>query len=281
MLHSIINSRRRPIILTGQPSFERPDSQLATASQMYEDSFAPWSAHLRGEPEMDRKVWEYAFIMQAVTTYAGVGAGKRGLAFGSGKEIIPSIFAAKGCEIVVTDYVPDISDRGWEARGLNDLHYPDIIERNDFERLVSFRHQDMNYIDDDLRDFDFIWSTGSLEHIGSHANGLAFVENAMRCLKPGGIAVHTTEFTVSSETKGRDHPDLSFYCRKDIENLAMRLLNAGHYLALNFTRGNTLADTHVEVAPYGAGQNLNVHFLSHVITPIGLIIQKDGIRQSF
>lgn len=281
MSYSIINSRRRPIILDGQPSFERPDSQLATAAQMYEDSFAPWSAHFRGEPEMDRKVWEYAYILQAITVYAQPGPGKRGLAFGSGKEIIPSILASKGCEIVVTDYVPDVSDRGWEARGLNDLHFPDIIGADQFERLVKFKHQDMNHIEDDLKDFDFIWSTGSLEHIGGHLNGLEFIENAMKCLKPGGIAVHTTEFTVSSDIRGRDHPDLSFYCRKDIESLATKLIDAGHFIALNFNRGNTLADNHVEVAPYGAGQNLNVHFLSHVITPIGLIIQKDGFKQSF
>jgi hypothetical protein len=125
-----------------------------------------------------------------------------------------------------------------------------------------------------LQGYDFCWSTGSLEHIGGHAKGLAFVEAAMGCLKPGGIAVHTTEFTISSETVGRDAPDLSFYCRADIEALASRLLQAGHTIVLNFDRGTTVADTHVDVPPYHAGRTLCAHFGSHVITSIGLIVQK-------
>ncbi len=265
-------------MVRGQPSFARPDSQLVTASQIYEDSFAPWSAYFRHEPEMDRKVWEYAYILQAVSAYADLGEKSRGLCFGSGKELLPAIFAKRGCSIVATDFVPEVSDKGWETRAVDDLFHPGYIDRETFDHRVSFRNMDMNAIDPDLKDFDFLWSTGSLEHIGGYDKGLQFVENAMACLRPGGIAVHTTEFTISSETKGRDHPDLSFYCRQDIEALAMRLLNAGHLIVLNFDRGDTPADMHVDVAPYHSGQTLAAHFQTHVITSIGLIIQKDAMR---
>lgn len=273
---SLVAGRGRPIIVSGQPSFERPDSQLVTASQIYEDSFAEWSRYFRHEPEMDRKVWEYAYVLQAVTSYADLSAGAKGLCFGAGKELLPALFAKRGCRVVATDLVPDISDKGWEARGIDDLFHPGFIDRESFDRQVSFRNVDMNAIDPDLKGFDFLWSTGALEHIGGYDKGLKFIENAMRCLRPGGIAVHTTEFTLTSETKGRDHPDLSFYCRKDIEAMAMRLLAAGHMIVLNFDRGDTLADSHVDVAPYNSGRTLNAHFLTHVITSIGLIIQKDS-----
>lgn len=276
---SILSGRGRPIIVFGQPSFARPDSQLVSASQIYEAEYRKWLDRMGLGLNMDRKSWEYCFIMQAITTYARAGEGARGLGFGCGKEFIPSILAADGAEIVATDYVGEqVSNSGWEARSIEDLFFGQYIDRPTFDRKVSFRHQDMNLIDEDLRDFDFLWSTGSLEHIGSHANGLRFVERAMDCLKPGGVAVHTTEFTITSETVSQDLPDLSFYCRKDIEGLAMRLIDAGHAIVLNFDRGTTVADTHVDLPPYHHGRTLAAHHDAHIITSIGLIIQKDGLR---
>lgn len=274
-VRNLAGMRGRAIIVGGQPSFERPDSQLASASQIYEDAFAPWSAMFCKEPELDRKTWEYAYILQAITTYS---EGRRGLCFGSGREILPAVLAGRGAEIVATDFVPDHEELGWEARGVEDLYHPELIERTAFDERVSFRHVDMNAIDEDLTGFDFLWSTGSLEHIGSHQKGLDFVERAMDCLNPGGIAVHTTEFTLSSETRGRDYAELSFYCRRDIEGLAERLIASGHLIVLNFTRGQTAADNHVDTFPFTSGQSLVAHFKAHVVTSIGLIIQKDGLR---
>lgn len=267
--------RDRPIITSGLPTFERPDSQLASASQIYEPSCRKWFDRIGFPLMLDRKAWEYAFILHAINTYAHVGHGARGLALGCGKEFIAAMLAADGAKILATDYVSDIEEsKGWEARGLEDLYFAEHIDRETFDKRVRFEHADMNNLSSDYRDFDFLWSTGSLEHIGSHANGLRFVENAMDCLKPGGIAVHTTEFTLTSETMGRDYPDLSFYCRADIEGLATRLLAAGHMIVLNFDRGTTLADTHVDTPPYHGGRTLTAHFDSHIISSIGLIIQR-------
>ena len=121
---------------------------------------------------------------------------EEGLCFGSGKEKLPSILVSQGHGIVCTD-VPEQEGMDWQTHDLNDLFYPDLIDRDTFERNVSFRPVDMNVIPDDLRDFDFLWSTGTLEHIGGHANGVRFVENAMECLRLGGIAVHSAEFTIT------------------------------------------------------------------------------------
>ena len=72
-------------------------------------------------------------------------------------------------------------------------------------------------------------------------------------------------------------PDLSFYCRDDILTLARRLTEAGHLIVLNFQRGMTPADMHVDVAPFHYGRSLLAHHRSHVITSIGLVIQKNGL----
>ena len=77
----------------------------------------------------------------------------------------------------------------------------------------------------------------------------------MACLRPGGVAVHTTEFTLTSESVGHDSPDLSFYCREDILALAQRLTELGHLIVLNFQRGTTPPDMHVDVAPFHYGRS--------------------------
>lgn len=265
--------QNRGALVVNQPaSFSTPVSQLVSAAQIYEPRYLEIAALLQLDLTLDRKNWEYCFIVNAIQKYAAIGPGTRGLAFGCGMEFITSVMAATGSDILATDYVEQSHD--WQAKGLDDLYSPLHIDRETFDARVRFQHLDMNQIDESLTGFDYLWSTGSLEHIGGYDNGLAFVENAMRCLKPGGIAVHTTEFTITSDSVGFDSPTLSFYCRRDIERLAERLLAAGHMIVLNFERGNTVADTHVDLPPYHHGRTLCAHFSNHVITSIGIIIQK-------
>jgi hypothetical protein len=263
---------RGALVVRQPPNFASPTSQLVSASQFYEPRFAELVSRLSLEVVLDRKIWEYCFIVNAIETYARTGPDSRGLAFGCGMEFITSVMAAGGSDILATDYVEQ--SHNWQARGLEDLYSAAHVDRATFDARVRFQHLDMNQIDPGLNGFDFLWSTGSLEHIGGYDKGLSFVENAMQCLKPGGIAVHTTEFTLTSETVGHDTPTLSFYCRRDIERLAERLINAGHMIVLNFERGQTVADTHVDTPPYNYGRTLCAHFSNHVITSIGLIIQK-------
>ena len=59
---------------------------------------------------------------------------------------------------------------------------------------MRFRAVDMNDIPPDLRGFDFTWSSCALEHLGTLRAGADFVVEQMTCLRPGGVAVHTTEY---------------------------------------------------------------------------------------
>ena len=43
-----------------------------------------------------------------------------------------------------------------------------------------------------------LWSSCSLEHLGSISHGIEFILNSLKCLKQHGVAVHTTEFNLSS-----------------------------------------------------------------------------------
>jgi hypothetical protein len=141
------------------------------------------------------------------------------------------------------------------------------------ERL-SFRFIDMNAIPADLRDYDFLWSCGSLEHIGGLEHGLRFVESAMDCLKPGGVAVHTTEFNLTSNGTTYDTPGLSFYREKDILRLVDSLKRKGFEIELNLTRGQRELDQLVfkEAPPWEL--SLKQDLCGYTITSIGLVIRK-------
>ena len=175
--------------------------------------------------------------------------GRTGLGFGVGHEPLPALFASRGCTIVATDQAPDDAIKGgWQgtgqhADGLAALERPEICAPRPFRERVSFEVVDMNDIPAHLRDrFDFCWSACCLEHLGSLAHGLRFIENSLNTLKIGGTAVHTTEFNLSSDVATLESRDLSIYRRSDIEAVVKRLEQAGHHVEpLDFSRGNTLA----------------------------------------
>ena len=79
-----------------------------------------------------------------------------------------------------------------------------------------------------LLSFEFTWSSCALEHLGSLRAGLDFIVESMRCLRPGGIAVHTTEFNLISNDETLEIDWLSIYRRRDIEKVAAELRAAGH-----------------------------------------------------
>jgi hypothetical protein len=85
--------------------------------------------------------------------------------------------------------------------------------------------------------FDFCWSACCLEHLGSLAQGLRFIENSLNTLKIGGTAIHTGEFNLSSDVATLESRDLSIYRRCDIESLVNRLTQAGHRRNLSILIG--------------------------------------------
>lgn len=277
--HPILFSRReRPLIVSGQPRFAAPDSQLVSAAQFYEERFEYWRQIFRWEFGVNRKLWEYLYILEAMNHYVGMKPGMRALGFGVAKERIPAILAARGCEVVATDYVPGADQEAtWDymsSQSIADLRHDDLCDWEVLKSRVKFHHADMNKIPAQLAGFDCLWSCGSLEHIGGLRAGLDFIVKSLDCLNPGGYAIHTTEFNLSSNEHTIESPTISFYRRKDIEALAIELQRLGHRIVLNFDRGKDLADHHVDCAPYNYNLSIAALHGNHIITSIGLIIQK-------
>lgn len=132
---------------------------------------------------------------------------------------------------------------------------------------------DMRAVPGDLRGFDFLWSSSSLEHLGSIGEGLKFLEDSLHCLKPGGVAVHTTEFNVGSNDATLDHGPVVVFRRRDLEEVADRLLaEAGRYVA-DWDTGDGPADRAIDEAPYRAEPHLKLRLGGHVFTSVLLVME--------
>lgn len=138
----------------------------------------------------------------------------------------------------------------------------------------------MNAIPADLQGkYDFCWSTCSLEHLGSIANGLNFIEESLKTLKPGGVAVHTTEWNLDDDGPTQDHCGCVLFQRRHFEAFAARMKQKGFELPdIDFSKGEQIFDGLVDLPPFGAHTDAVAHLRLSVsgfrCTSFGLIIRK-------
>jgi SAM-dependent methyltransferase len=250
-----------------------------TQAQLESEALQQWIPRLKERPALHRKLWEYAFICQALFERDMLRPGRRGLGFAVGREPLGSLFASFGCEIVATDLAEaEARKKGWTASQQHAAHLENINERGVcspelFRQRVAFRAVDMRYIPSDLRDFDFVWSSCSFEHLGSLRRGERFIYAMTRCLKPGGVAVHTTELNVLSNTHTIDHANSNVYRRRDLERMASHLHRMGHQIELDFHLGDQPADWQIDRWPYKHQPHLKCQLDEHLCTSYGLIIE--------
>ena len=265
----------------GEPNLDRIGWQLVTSAQMEEPVYEKWCALVRDPRVRHRKVWEWVYILEVLKQHGMLAEGKRGLGFGCGTEPLSALMASMGCEIVATDLDTETAEKqGWwtkthqHAGGLAQLNEAGICDPALFARKVSYRSCDMNAIPSDLRGFDFTWSSCSLEHLGSLENGLEFIQRSIDCLKPGGVAVHTTEFNLGTNDRTLESRVTVAYRKKDIEGLALRLIGKGYKIPrINFSPGDRLLDRVVDRPPY-RHSHLKLLVSRHLLTSIGLVVVK-------
>jgi SAM-dependent methyltransferase len=228
-----------------------------------------------------RKLWEFVFICQTLSERGLLREGMRGLGFGVGAEPLPACFASRGCRITGTDMTPEAAvAAGWtgsqqHAAGKENLRRPAICDEATFEANVEFRICDMNDIPQDLTGYDFCWSACALEHLGSIEHGLAFIERSLDCLKPGGFAIHTTEFNLSSNADTVSEGGTVLFRRQDMEALFQRVKAKGHVMApLDLDPGYGELDRYIDVPPYRDEPHLKLALWGYSATSIGIIIQK-------
>lgn len=146
-------------------------------------------------PSMHRKQWEYAMTVRDMDA-AGV-LHDRADVLGLACEAEPTIFhaATKARSVLATDlYAGNNHSPGWAAGRLREA---DVYDRSPFayprERL-TVKTMDMRTIDAPDESFDLVWSSSSIEHLGSTSEIEASLREVARVLRPGGVHVFTTEW---------------------------------------------------------------------------------------
>lgn len=264
-----------------QTDFGKRRSELCKAKDFSREWYKRWCKEMREEPNFHRKQWEFIYIMQALWERGCLQSGKRGLVFAVGSEPLPSVFAKYGCDILATDIFPEEGiAKGWDNNnqlcfGLDGLYKCDICDRQTFDNRVEYMAVDMNSIPADLRNFDFNWSSCSFEHLGTIEKGVTFLKNQLKTLKPGGWAVHTTEFNISSNDDTQDYNDTVIYRQRDINAIVDYLRNEGHFVEeVDFSLGGLPEDFQVDIQPHQQKVHVKLQIGQYVVTSIGLIILK-------
>lgn len=240
----------------GAPSDRLPSS--ICLSQDWASAWLPyWASRIGMKPAYHRKLWEFAYIAQVLSEAGMLRSGAQGLGFGCGREPLASLFVHAGCEVLATDLqAADSRAKGWSegeqhAGSLENIWMPNLCSSEEAAVRLHFRAVDMNAVPADLhRKFDFCWSSCALEHLGNIEKGLEFVRASARCLRPGGIGVHTTEFNVDSGQTIETGATVLFQIGH-FEELGRRLASDGIEMRPIVARqGDPFMDGYVDVPPY-------------------------------
>jgi len=148
----------------------------------------------RPEIVPDSKQWECAMMLRALSDHGVLRPGALLAGIGAGTEETTFALAAKGCVVFPTDrYLEntpwsDVAPAGMMVR-------PSQFSEYEYPRgAVIPVHTDARVLSLPTGFFDGVYSAGSIEHFGSLESVAASAEEIGRILKPGGIAVISTEF---------------------------------------------------------------------------------------
>jgi hypothetical protein len=108
-------------------------------------------------------------------------------------------------------------------------------------------------------------------------------------LKPGGIAIHTTELNINASGQTIDNWPTVLFQRRHFEELAARLTAQGHAVApLDFSLGDKPMDRFVDLPPWphdlppemnawlGSPAHLKLSVDGFVSTCFGIVVKRVG-----
>lgn len=254
-------------------------SKPSTQKDIESDWVSYWSEKLKVPVIYHRKLWELCYVLQALYEHDVLTPGRRTLGFGCGQEPIPSLLASMGIDVTVTDLDPEEARRkGWIATNqhtssLEDAYKSNLVSRELFDKHVSLKYVDMNAITADVSGYDACWSICALEHLGSIAQGLDFIENSLSALKSGGIAVHTTEFNFMRDDVTIDNWVTVLLQKAHFREITDRLKQQGHWVAeLDFDIGNGPMDRFIDLPPFAPDYHESLYSWSNDNNHIKLMV---------
>lgn len=239
-----------------------------------------YGKHIQNYKLRSNKFWQNAIIAQILYDNDMLKTSKKGIGFGVGQERLPAFFASKEVVVTATDQKPTTRAKLWQenelAKSLDSLNNLGICNQRDFLKNVSFRHVDMRKIPQIFYNkYDFVWSNCALGHLGSIDEGLRFILESARCLKPSGVAVHTTEINVTEDDITADQGSTVVFRPKDLIKLAAGLRRAGFSLEIpRLSFGKSSDDERVSFSPEFGNDYSKILISGHIATQIVLIVKR-------
>jgi SAM-dependent methyltransferase len=210
--------------------------------------------------------------------------GVKALGFGVGQERLPALFAKYGVRVMATDQDFTTRKAGhWAkhelAHGTQDLNRFKICDPEKFKDNVEYMPVDMTNIPKQLAgEYDFLWSNCALGHLGDIEKSLKFIKSSLDCLKPGGWAVHTTEFNILSDEETVTSGSTVVFRARDIYELQKSLTEKGYIVSpFILTLGNDPKDQRVSMRPIFGNDLSKIQVMGYLATQIVLIIQRPTV----
>lgn len=242
-----------------------------------EDFQSPW---YRGDRSRShRKNWEHAIIAHLFERRYGAASRAKALGFGVGQEPLPAMLAHAGASVLATDQAPETAGAWVGGQHLSGGSPWVGICTEEEAGHIQFADLDMREIPSSLNGFDFTWSAGSFEHLGGIERGIEFFCKQMECLRPGGLAVHTTEYNFLSNEDTIDSADLCLFRLRDLVEIERRIEWQGDWLwPIDVRPGEMEGDNLILDHPYSGDPHLNIRIGSHYVTTSIVLVAEKGMR---
>jgi SAM-dependent methyltransferase len=220
-----------------------------------------------------RKDWEWCLGIIALRRFDKLNRNSIAIGIGSGTEPIPFYLANKIQHVYATDLYE--KDNKWKRAAPSDFPenskpYAPFPYRED---SLTVLRMDGTKLEFPSESFDIAFSFSSIEHFGgkNHAGALRCLREIERVLKPGGLAVITTEYIINH----KEHPE--FFNRRTIySDLIGKLERLKLVEPLDLRMTTKTLDTVMGL--YDTVENDHPHILLRVkeilLTSIMLVFQK-------
>jgi SAM-dependent methyltransferase len=147
-----------------------------------------------------RKDWEWALGIKAMERFDKLNGNSVAIGIGTGREEILFHLTNKIKHVFATDLYDGKSWRNFAPMdfGTETKKYAPIRYRENALTVIKMNGTKLEFKDDY---FDIAFSFSSIEHFGgeNHIGGLKCMKEIERILKPGGVAVITTEYIINNK----------------------------------------------------------------------------------